>query len=355
MRHDLLKLSFYRSLIRGIALAPFVVYFSIKKILMIVSRVESRFDSLMNNELQIRNLENDLRLEREKPNPLGRFSWFAFTGRSKVPDLPSIVPLVPGSVKQQDVLTDDYLFWLSELKLEPLIDNKYWQYVTLLHNIHTNFGSIEGNGEKKALVVGVGQEPTVSFLADAGWRITATDFLDNEKAEAWATTSQLADGKESLFRKQLCKKSTFDSQVDFINLDMNVIPTDFDEKFDLVWSLCALGHIGGYQKGLDFVNRSRQLLKPGGIAVHTTEMDSSLVLGKFDTPDLSFYKRVDLESLLHTISESGFHVPEHDFGIGCGVLDKELDVSPYRQTSHHLRFWFDHREITPTSIVFTRP
>ena len=47
------------------------------------------------------------------------------------------------------------------------------------------------------------------------------------------------------------------------HVDMNEIPDDLG-GFDLVWSSCALEHLGTPQAGLDFVMRTLDLLEPGG-------------------------------------------------------------------------------------------
>ena len=43
--------------------------------------------------------------------------------------------------------------------------------------------------------------------------------------------------------------------------------------FDAVWSSCCFEHLGSPQAGLDFVLASMDCLRPGGLAVHTTEFD----------------------------------------------------------------------------------
>ena len=53
---------------------------------------------------------------------------------------------------------------------------------------------------------------------------------------------------------------------------MNAVPDDLG-RFDLVWSSCALEHLGTPQAGLDFIMRTLDLLEPGGLAVHTTELE----------------------------------------------------------------------------------
>ena len=56
----------------------------------------------------------------------------------------------------------------------------------------------------------------------------------------------------------------------FRAVDMNDIPPDL-RGFDFTWSSCALEHLGTLRAGADFVVEQMTCLRPGGVAVHTTE------------------------------------------------------------------------------------
>jgi hypothetical protein len=49
-------------------------------------------------------------------------------------------------------------------------------------------------------------------------------------------------------------------------------------------------------------------LKPGGIAVHTTEFNLSSNEDTFDTPGLSLYRQRDIEELAHRLEKSGHKI-----------------------------------------------
>ena len=51
---------------------------------------------------------------------------------------------------------------------------------------------------------------------------------------------------------------------------MNHLPDDL-RGFDFTWSSCALEHLGTLAAGADFVVAQMDCLRPGGVAVHTTE------------------------------------------------------------------------------------
>jgi hypothetical protein len=207
--------------------------------------------------------------------------------------------------------------------------------------------------KRTAIVFGVGTEPTVAYLASVGWHVTATDYFDGEIASTWQETDQLVTSLSDLNSNGLCPPEKFSERVRLLNMDMNNIPEDLDGKYDLVWSLCALGHIGGYENGLDFIKRSGKLLKKGGLAVHTTEMDSSAGIDRLEEPNLSLYQRADLEGVLSSLKDQGYTVPDHDLEIGDGALDAFVDVSPYREHPH-LRLDVLGHVTTPTSLVFSK-
>jgi hypothetical protein len=100
------------------------------------------------------------------------------------------------------------------------------------------------------------------------------------------------------------------------------------QGYDFCWSTGSLEHIGGHAKGLAFVEAAMGCLKPGGIAVHTTEFTiSSETVGR-DAPDLSFYCRADIEALASRLLQAG-HTIVLNFDRGTTVADTHVDVPPY--------------------------
>ena len=87
-------------------------------------------------------------------------------------------------------------------------------------------------------------------------------------------------------------------------VDMNEIPNDLG-RFDLVWSSCALEHLGTPQAGLDFVMRTLDLLEPGGLAVHTTELELTPRAETADYGYLAVYRTVDLDGLAFVLERQG--------------------------------------------------
>ena len=80
------------------------------------------------------------------------------------------------------------------------------------------------------------------------------------------------------------------------SVDMNSIPDDI-EGYDFTWSACAFEHLGSIDKGLEFVKNSLKCLKPGGIAVHTTEFNASSDQNTLTSGPTVLFRKKDLELL----------------------------------------------------------
>ena len=90
-------------------------------------------------------------------------------------------------------------------------------------------------------------------------------------------------------------------------VDMNAIPDDLG-LYDLVWSCCALEHLGSPQAGLDFVLETLRLLKPGGVAVHTTELELTRRADTADYGNVVVYRSADLDRLIGDIRHRRFEI-----------------------------------------------
>jgi FkbM family methyltransferase len=202
----------------------------------------------------------------------------------------------------------NYFLWMDFLKEKPKLHSKQFQYYAIMEAANDVLGNLETN--KSAIGFGVGVEPIPAGLGRLGFQVTATDFLEGEIASAWFNTSQLAASAQDLNTREILSAAEFNARVSFKSMDMNNIPESFENCFDFVWSTCALGHIGGYQKGLDFIFNSAKLLRPGGIALHTTELDMSPNSDRFDSPNLSFYKIEDILELKVRLEGVGFEVAD---------------------------------------------
>lgn len=255
----------------------------------------------------------------------------------------------PGTLRQSDMLTPAFAHWMGVIRERPRFHNKQWQFLCALEAAHL----LSSEGEIRAIGFGVGREPLTAVFASWGWSVLATDYLDGQYSNDWAATQQLSSQVLDLNERNICPEADFLANTQFQNLDMNTIPKSWNGQFDFVWSMCALGHIGGYEKGLSFIRKSADLLRPGGVAVHTTELDISEGNQRFDTPGLSLYRERDLVRTLQDIAQAGFSVPNHDFSEGYGFLERFVDKPPYSEP--HLRLLVADRIVVPVQLTFSRP
>jgi hypothetical protein len=178
---------------------------------------------------------------------------------------------------------------------------------------------------------GIGHERIPAVLANRGCLVTATDF---SAAGAWAAqspddvlTPKDSDTDPEMAHLALCDADAFHRLVHFRDVDMNKIPEDL-RHYDCLWSCGALEHIGGLAHGLHFIEQSLDCLKPGGVAVHTTEFNLSSDTATLDTPDMSFYRRSDIVSLAGRLLAEG-HAIVLNFTRGAGPIDSHVDKPPY--------------------------
>ena len=104
-------------------------------------------------------------------------------------------------------------------------------------------------------------------------QILATDLALEDSLADWVRTGQHAANLEALYRSEIIDRATFAERVRFRPADMRNLALPWQEQFDFVWSSCSIEHLGGLGAGLDFVENAMELLKPGGVAAHTTEFN----------------------------------------------------------------------------------
>jgi SAM-dependent methyltransferase len=210
--------------------------------------------------------------------------------------------------------------WFRKLGYGPIMDRKVWEYSYILHALHT-YAKV-GSGSR-GLAFGCGMEHAISILAADGSSILATDYVP-EQVGTWE-----ARGLDDIFFEQYVSREEFDARVTFQHLDMNEIPDELT-GFDFCWSTGSLEHIGGHANGLAFVENAMKCLKPGGIAVHTTEFTITSETVFQDDPELSFYCRADIEALAERLIAAG-HMIVLNFERGNTVADLHVDTPPYHQ------------------------
>ncbi|NRO95627.1 class I SAM-dependent methyltransferase [Paraburkholderia sp. NMBU_R16] len=183
--------------------------------------------------------------------------------------------------------------------------------------------------ESRGLGFGVGQERMPSVFASCGAAIVATDAPPEiGVSSGWTETGQHSDSLGELYYPTLVDKDVFDAKVSHRFEDMNAISADLT-GFDFTWSACCFEHLGSLEAGMQFVVNSLNTLKPGGVAVHTTEFNLSSNDDTIATGHTVLYRRRDMEELVSRLEKLGHEVSPFIVAPDSHFLDGYVDLPPY--------------------------
>jgi hypothetical protein len=234
-------------------------------------------------------------------------------------------------------------------KTQPNFHRKQWEFL-YIHSVLEKLGMLAPG--RRLLGFGTGTEPLPSIFASFGADVLATDApMGTDEAQGWSTTAQHSSNVEDLFKPHLVSREAFDAHVSFAAADMNDIP-DSLQGFDACWSACAFEHLGSIEHGLRFYENSLKTLKPGGIAVHTTEFNISSNEETMETPGLSLFRRQDFERMLGRLLDAGHEVMPFNTHPGNGPGDLHIDAPPW--SGPHIRVEAGRYVITSIGLVTRR-
>ncbi len=185
----------------------------------------------------------------------------------------------------------------------PLFNRKAWEWAYIAEMASQAVGSRRGG---RALGFGVGNEPLPALFASLGMDVVATD-QGPETGSDWVETGELLSGLEGLSRPHLLSDEELARRVSTRAVDMNHVPDDLG-TFDLIWSSCSIEHLGTPGLGLDFVRESCGLLRPGGVAVHTTELELTRKDSTADYGHCAVYRLGDLRDFAGRMLADGYEI-----------------------------------------------
>jgi len=224
---------------------------------------------------------------------------------------------------------------------------KWWEWAAIVQALDER-GMLRTG--RRGCGFAVGREPLASQFAALGANILATDVGDDAASSAWSATSQHAANLEALFWPSLVDRATFDARVRFQPQDMRALDKAALGAFDFLWSSCSFEHLGDLETGLRFVLDSTELLRPGGVAVHTTEFNLSSDDDTTDSGDVVVYRRRDIAALDRRLREVGCGLEPLDDDAGIDPEDLEFDAPPYyTHEREHIKLW--HFGYVITSVL----
>jgi hypothetical protein len=240
---------------------------------------------------------------------------------------------------QADIQSDWVSHWCGELKIPVLFHRKLWELGYVLQAMYENGHMRSG---ARGLGFGAGSEPIASYLASLGVGSTVTDLpVEDAAAAGWVDTGQHAS-LEAAYHPNLVTREAFDQLVDFRFVDMNAIPQDL-RGYDFCWSVCAFEHLGSIAQGLAFVENALATLRPGGMAVHTTEFNIENDGPTVDNWPSVMFQQQHMEALAERLRAQGHQVAPFNFDPGSGVLDRFIDLPPWSHDNPpKLAAWLGH-------------
>ena len=233
----------------------------------------------------------------------------------------------------------------------PFKHRKMWEFVFIL-------AAIDAGGQyrpgARGIGFGVGSEPLSAVFARGGADVVATDQPVGQ-GRAWDGSGQLMHGLANLSHPHIVSDEELARHVTLRPVDMNELPPDLG-RFDFMWSSCVIEHLGSPARGLEFVRKSAALLKPGGVSVHTTELELVPRESTMDYGHCAVYRPDDLLELERQLRGDGFDI---DFNLHV-PMDAPEDrfispVDPHVPDPSHLKLVIGDSISTSFGIVVRRP
>lgn len=220
----------------------------------------------------------------------------------------------------------EYHRWCAEMKTAADYQRKQWEFVYILTALERAGVLTSG---ARGLGFGVGRELLPALFAARGINITATDqALEQGIASGWVGYGLHADGLTALSHPHLIADTDLRRLVNFREADMNRIPEDL-RGFDFLWSACSLEHVGSIELSLQFIERSLACLRPGGIAVHTTEFNCGSDEHTITSGETVLLRRRDFVALSERLRAQGHVMAPIDLVLGDGFIDHWVDLPPF--------------------------
>ena len=201
----------------------------------------------------------------------------------------------------------------DDLRITNKFHRKVWEYAMVTQALDEH-----GLLDKKGLGFAVGQEILPAYYASRGADITATE-LDATNIEGWGNDKKFTSLQKALDPQNLYKMT-------YRSVDMNAIPSNLT-GFDFTWSCCSFEHCGSIESGLKFVHEQMKCLKPGGWAVHTSELN---LTGEntIDNANTVLFRKSDVKKLCE---EFGI---DFDWTLGDTPEDNVIDTFPFKNIPH---------------------
>jgi hypothetical protein len=272
---------------------------------------------------------------------------------------PGFDTLVSQAAAAADFSHPAFISWAGQVhpherdQVPSFFHRKLWEWVYIVEAVKQS-GCLRPGAQ--ALGFGVGNEPVPAMLAAHGVKVLATD-QDVATSGLWSETGQHLGGLHDLLRPAILPDDELAALVDVRAVDMND-PLDDLGTYDVIWSSCALEHLGSPAAGLDFVVRSAALLAPGGVAVHTTELELTSRDESAEYGNCAVYRREELLEVAERLRAEGYEIEVNPYVSLDTVAERWVSQALARNDGHdvaHLRLQIGDSISTSFGLLVRRP
>ncbi len=207
---------------------------------------------------------------------------------------------------------------------EPMkLHRKLWEFCVVAQVAVEN-GLTE---HARVLGFGCGLEDMPSWFAKMGAYVEATDQPIADPL--WTQTGQYGAQRELMWKPDICTWAEFDRQVLYRTVDMNDIRWDLLQgQYDLTWSCGSFEHLGSLERGLSFFYQQMSCLRPGGLAIHTTEFNAADGM-TLENHEMVFFQQKHLTQLAQRLTDQGDRLWPLDLTAGDEEADAHIDTEPW--------------------------
>lgn len=240
--------------------------------------------------------------------------------------------------------------WCSRIKHEWGWFRKLWEWGFICEALSERGLLAPG---RRGLGFAVGQEPLPALFASLGCEVLATDLDSADtRAQTWWGYLQADDISAALNQSGICDPAQFRRLVSYNSVDMTRIPDGLG-GFDFTWSTCSFEHCGSIELGKQFIWDQMKCLKPGGIAVHTTEFNLSSNDETVATGPIVVFRRRDIEDIARGLIAAGHEVAPLDLSLGNHRYNRRVDKPPHTGRVH-LRLQIDRFAATSIGLIIRK-
>jgi hypothetical protein len=177
---------------------------------------------------------------------------------------------------------------------------------------------------KRAIGLGVLRERIAALLASRAVRVHAIRLAETAEPNLSQQHALL-----QLFYPEIIPIDDFDMLVSMEDGDALDLTSGITAEHDGVWSMGVLRRLNSVAAAGDFVRRSLEVLRPGGVAAHTLDLNLSSDSDGGGVAGHLVFHRADLDALVLRLVRDGYEVLPVNLYPGHDAADAIVDAPPF--------------------------